>query len=287
MKEKNPMDEAESGLVVITGCDSGIGRSIAESLSRKGRTLVVSYLDENHFDGYKNVYARKMDLKNPGEIEDFIAFIHDLCQRGHRVETVIANAGVALGGPIENIPMEIYRDSFEINYFGAITIIKALIPEIIRQKGRIVVIGSLAGRIAMPFLSPYASTKFALEGFCDSLRREMNPFGVKTILIEPAAVATPIWNKAKNQDIGFAEKKYLDSLYAFRDNFIEGGNSGMAADEAAKQIVDIINRKRPKARYIVAQDRMVSRLMTLLPDSVIDKAVVKMFRMHYQNNEKQ
>jgi len=136
-------------------------------------------------------------------------------------------------------------------------------------------------------LSPYASTKFALEGFCDSLRREMNPFGVKTILIEPAAVATPIWNKAKNQDIGFADKKYLDSLYAFRDNFIEGGNGGMATDEAAKKILDIIDRKKPKARYIVAQDRMVSRLMTLLPDSVIDKAVVKMFRMHYQNNEKQ
>ena len=109
----------------------------------------------------------------------------------------------------------------------------------------------------------------------------MNPFGVKTILIEPAAVATPIWNKAKQQDISFVDKKYMKSLYSFRDNFIEGGNQGMDTDLAAMMIAEILFKKSPKSRYIIAKNRLVSKLMLLLPSSVLDKAVVKMFQMNY------
>ncbi len=271
--------------IVITGCDSGIGKSMAEKLSQEGHPLVISYLAENHFEHCENVRAIKMDLTKSDEVDDFCVFINDLCRKGDTIGAVVVNAGVALGGPIEDIPMSIYRESFEINYFGAISIIKALIPEIIQQKGRIMAIGSLAGRIAMPFLSPYASTKFALEGFCDSLRREMNPFGVKTILIEPAAVATPIWNKAKKQDISFVKEKYLKSLNSFRDNFIEGGNQGMAVDKAAKQIAGILFEEKPKARYIIADNLLTSKLMTFLPSFIIDKAVVKMFQMYYGNKK--
>jgi len=272
---------------VITGCDSGIGKSLAENLAKKGYSLLISYLEENHFTDFKNVCAQKMDLTQPAEVEDFCRTLQGLREKGAAVKALIVNAGVALGGPIENIPMELYRQSFEINYFGAVRIIKAGIPQLIEQKGKILVIGSLAGKIAMPFLSPYASTKFALEGFCDSLRRELNPFGVKTILIEPAAVATPIWNKAKAQEISFVEEKYLKSLYRFRDNFIEGGNQGMDVSLAAKDIEEILFAKKPKARYIIAANGFTSKLMTLLPSFLIDKAVVKMFDMHYGEEHRQ
>lgn len=271
-------------LIVITGCDSGIGKSLAENLNQMGHSLIISYIHENHFKKCENVFAKKMDLTNQDDIHDFNRLLKELAQKGYRINTVIINAGVALGGPIENIPMDIYRKSFEINYFGAISIIKGSIPQIINNKGRIMIIGSMAGRIAMPFLPPYASTKFALERFTDSLRREMNPFGVKTILIEPAAVATPIWNKAKEQEISYVEEKYLNSLYSFRDNFIEGGNNGMDVDLAAKQIIKILFMRNPRARYIIAKNRLTSKLMTWAPSRMIDKAVAKMFKMYYGNN---
>jgi len=274
-------DKEFRGIVVVTGCDSGIGRSIAEILLRKGYTLVLSYLEENHFVNADNVHTKKMDLRIPEEVQEFCLFAKRLSQEGKKLEAIVMNAGVALGGPIENLPLAIYRECFEINYFGVVAIIQSLIPELIRDKGRIVVIGSMAGRIALPFLSPYVSTKFALEGFCDSLRREMNPLGVKTILIEPAAVATPIWNKAKQQDVSFVDDKYMKSLYRFRDNFIEGGNQGLDTNLAASMIAEIVFKKKPKDRYIITKNKLMSRLMLLLPAYVIDKAVAKMYQMDY------
>lgn len=275
------LDKKSRGLIVITGCDSGVGKSLVTVLLQMGYTVVQSYLDQNPFEHTPNVYSQKMDLRKPDEVNDFCRYVKDLCQGGKKLEAVIANAGVALGGSIENLPMSIYRECFEINFFGAVEIIQALIPELIRDQGRIMIHGSMAGRIALPFLSPYVSTKFALEGFCDSLRREMNPFGIKTILLESAAIATPIWNKAKTQDISFMDKKYLKSLYLFQEKFIEGGNSGMDMEVAALKIGEILNKKNPKPRYIISKNKAGSKALLLLPSILLDIAVAKMYEMDY------
>jgi len=275
------LDKKSRGLIVITGCDSGVGKSLVPVLLQMGYKIILSYLDQNPFENEPNVYSRKMDFRKPEEVVGFCHYAKELCQSEGKLEAVIANAGVALGGSIENLPMSIYRECFEINFFGVIEIIQALIPELIRDKGKIMIHGSMAGRVALPFLSPYVSTKFALEGFCDSLRREMNPFGIKTILLESAAIATPIWNKAKNQDISFVDKKYLKSLYLFRDKFIEGGNSGMDRELAALKIAGILDKKNPKTRYIISKNKASSKLLLLMPSFVLDKAVVKMYEMDY------
>ncbi|OGP66965.1 MAG: hypothetical protein A2031_03605 [Deltaproteobacteria bacterium RBG_19FT_COMBO_43_11] len=269
------------GLVVITGCDSGIGKALAQGLAGQGYKVAVSYLRENNFENNPQIFAQKLDLESKAEVKSFCDSIKLLCKENLPLSAVVTNAGVALGGPVENVPLDLYRKSFEINFFGAVAIIQALIPELIKSKGKICIIGSMAGRIAMPFLSPYASSKFALEGFCDSLRREMNPFGVKTIMIEPAAVATPIWNNAKEQDISFVDEKYMESLLTFQDNFIEGGNEGMPVEKAAGIIADILEKKKPKARYIIAKNMMTFKILLRLPSIVLDKIVIKMFKMNY------
>lgn len=269
------------GTVVITGCDSGIGRSLAERLAGRGYKVAVSYLQENPFANNPQVAAQKMDLEIKAEVDAFCDFVKRFCRENPPLSAVVANAGVALGGPVENLPLDLYRKSFEINFFGAVAVIQALIPDIIKNKGKICIIGSMAGRIAMPFLSPYASTKFALEGFCDSLRREMNPLGVKIIMIEPAAVATPIWNNAKRQDISFVAEKYMESLLTFQKNFIDGGNEGMPVEQATALIAGILEKENPKARYIIAQNTMTFRLLLRLPSIVLDKIVAKMFNMNY------
>lgn len=274
-------------LIVITGCDSGIGLGLANYLSKKGYALVVSYLKDNHFQNRTNIFSKKMDLTVPGDVRAFKEYVQELVGEGCKIKAVVANAGVALFGPVEDASMEVFRKAFEINFFGAVDVIKACLPDIIREKGRIMVVGSMAGKVALPFLSPYASSKFAVEGFCDSLRREMNPLGVKTILIEPASVATPIWNKLKEQDASWVSEKYLKSLFALRDHFVEGktqGMNGLNVDVAARQIGRILFRKNPKARYIIAKGRFNSKLTSLAPAALIDKAVVKMFQMYYGNN---
>ncbi|NTU89853.1 MAG: SDR family NAD(P)-dependent oxidoreductase, partial [Actinobacteria bacterium] len=222
-KNQESIGNHSKGLVVITGCDSGIGKSLVEILIREGYTVAQSFLEQNQFENVPRVYSKKMDLRLPEEVDDFCRYVQGLYEKGERLEALVVNAGVALGGPVEDLPLTLYRECFEINYFGAVRIVQACIPELIRNKGKIIVNGSMAGKFALPFLSPYASSKFALEGFCDSLRREMNPFGVKTVLLEPAAVATPIWNKAKSQDTSFIEEKYLKSVTFFMNKFIEGG----------------------------------------------------------------
>ncbi|HEY5576005.1 MAG TPA: SDR family NAD(P)-dependent oxidoreductase [Clostridiaceae bacterium] len=280
------MNGMESKLIVITGCDSGIGKSLAEVMLKRGYSVAVSYLDKNHFEEASNAYPWKMDVMNTEEVDAFCSYVKELCRGGIKLEAVVMNAGIAITGPVENLPMDFYRKCMEINFFAPIRMIKEFIPEIIRNKGRIMVIGSLAGKIALPFLSAYASSKYAAEAFCDSLRRELNPFGVKTILMEPAAVATPIWNKGKAQDISFVDEKYRSCLTRERDSFVNGGNSGVDADVAAFDISQILMAKNPRPRYIIAKNLAVSKLLLIVPDRILDKAIEKVFHMDYGNKGK-
>ncbi len=268
-------------LAAITGCDSGIGKSLAGIFAGAGYTVIASYLEQNPFPGRDKIIAQRLDLRDESSIISFATLVNRYCSEGHRLEFFINNAGVALGGPFENLPLETYRAVMEINFLGLAALTQKILPCLIRSRGRLVVNGSLAGRIALPFLSPYTASKFAIEGWCDSVRRELNPLGVKTILLEPAGIATPIWNKALNQDSSFVDQKYRESLRAFRENFIAGGTRGMETAKAAAQIYRFITKARPRERYIIARNRLLSWLETLLPNRLLDTLVVKMFSMRY------
>jgi NAD(P)-dependent dehydrogenase (short-subunit alcohol dehydrogenase family) len=273
-------------VAAITGCDSGIGASLARIFIDNGYTVIISYFDRNPFEGTPRVIACRLDLRDEGQIISFAALVEKHCREENSLDYFINNAGVALGGPFENIPLDVYREVFEINFFGLISLTRKIIPCLIQSRGRLVVNGSMAGRIALPFLSPYTASKFALEGWCDSIRRELNPFGIRTILLEPGGIATPIWNKALEQDASFSDEKYRECIQKFRENFIMAGNKGMNTDKAATQIYRLITRKKPGARYIIASSRFVSFMETLIPDSLLDALVVKMFSMYYGDTEK-
>lgn len=270
-------------LIAITGCDSGIGESLSRIFIQQGYRIVISYLEKNPFEKDKTVTAIRLDLRDERQIEKFAEIINQYCDKGYTLEYFINNAGVAMGGPFENIPLEIYRTIFEINFFGLISITQKILPSLIKSHGRLVINGSMAGRVALPFLSPYVSTKYALEGWCDSIRRELNPYGIRTILLEPGGIATPIWTRALEQDYSFADKKYETSMQLFKNNFIAGGTKGMDVDAAAKQIFRFITKVRPGARYIVAQNRLLSFIETLVPGRLLDMLVIRMFLMHYGN----
>jgi len=174
----------------------------------------------------------------------------------------------------------------EVNYFGLVSLTGKLLPQLIRYRGRILINGSMAGRIALPFLGPYAASKFALEGYADSLRREMRPFGVQVTLLETAGVATPIWNKAKKMKPADYPAVYRKSLRLFMRNFIEDGNRGMDQRAAAQRIFDILVSKRIKPRYIIAKSVIVSRLESRIPDRLFDRICVRLFGMDYGGTAK-
>lgn len=268
-------------ITVITGCDSGIGKACAEIILGSGGDEVISYIEKNPFKNESRCFAFKADMTKESDIEKFARSIKKLCTSGFSLKTLFCNAGVALGGPVENTPLEVYRHVFEINYFSYVSLIQKLIPLLRESRGMIMIHGSLAGRIALPFLAPYTSSKFALEAFADALRRELNPFGIKTVLLETAAVATPIWTKARNVDNSFVDKIYMDSLNAFMENFVDSGSRGMAVDKAAEKIVKIMDMEKPRTRYIISGTPVNSFLQTVLPDRVVDRMVKKFFRMNY------
>jgi NAD(P)-dependent dehydrogenase (short-subunit alcohol dehydrogenase family) len=268
----------ERELIAVTGCDSGIGRSLCGELSGRGYLVAASYLDADPFPGDRHILTRRMDIRSERDIEGFARWVGGLSGRGSGLSALVHNAGVAMGGPVEDTPMAVYREVMEINFFGMVFLTRKLIPALVDSKGRIVIIGSLAGRIAMPFLSPYCASKFAVEGFADSLRREMLPLGVRTVLVEPAAVATPIWNRALEQQVEVSER-YRLSVERFREDFIRGGNDGLDTGLAAGMIARIIVKKRPAARYIIAKNRLVPALELCIPDQVMDRLVMRLFGM--------
>lgn len=268
-------------LVAITGCDSGIGRGLASACLRRGWAVAVSYLEENPFAQVPGVFAKRLDLRVDGEGDAFAEFVKARCTDGHVLRALVDNAGVALGGPFENLPMALYREVFEVNFFGLVRLSQRLLPELIAAKGKLVVVGSLAGRIALPFLSPYTATKYALEGFCDSVRRELLPFGVRTVLLEVAGVATPIWNKALAQDVSFMAPRYAASMEAFKRKFIVEGNHGLEVERAAERIARILELETPRARYVVSKSPLLDWLKMRIPGRLLDRVVLRMFEMRY------
>ncbi len=268
-------------ITVISGCDSGIGRAVAELLVSKGETVVVSYLRDNPFISCNNCFSYKMDFMVKSDITKFIKNVNALCSKDYSIKCLFNNAGTATGGPIEDLDMSVYMDVFRINFFAHIEIIQGFIPILKKSRGLIINNGSMAGRVAPPFMSPYASSKYAMEGFTDSLRREMKPFGIRTVLLEPASVATPIWNNAKEVDRSFVSDVYRESVNEFMETFVESGNYGLSPDVAAQRIYNIMQKKNPAPRYIISKKWLLSYLQTMAPDRLMDYIAQKVCSVNY------
>jgi short-subunit dehydrogenase len=267
-------------LAVITGCDSGIGESLCGVLADNGYRVVMSYIHHHKFNNNPNVFAYKMDLKKEKDINSFVSNIKKHCKEGYSLSFMIHNAGIAYLCPIENIPLEKLRELFEINFFGLILLTQKIIPFLLESKGKIVIISSTAGRTGAPFMSSYCASKYAVEGFSDSLRRELSPFGIKTVIMQPGGITTPIWETAKNQDFSFVNQKYLHSIKTCIQKS-QPGKSGLHPDDAAKKIFQIIIKKKNKSRYIIAKNRFMKFIPMVMSDSLLDRIFKKIYEMDY------
>jgi len=188
---------------------------------------------------------------------------------------LVNSAGISLAGPIQDIEPELMRRSFDVNVMGVVHTIQAFLPLLKASRdrwnkpGRIVNVSSLSGRNAYPFMGPYAASKHALEALSDSLRRELMIYGVDVIVIQPGNIDTPIWEKSRGIREDYAHTDYATVLA--RIDTVRTGEHALPVSRVTDRILDALNRRRPKARYLIPDDWVRFWIAPrLLPDRWFD-----------------
>jgi NAD(P)-dependent dehydrogenase (short-subunit alcohol dehydrogenase family) len=190
---------------------------------------------------------------------------------------LVNNAGTPGLGPIELLDLEELRRTFEVNVFGAIGVTQVFLPLLRASQGRVVNISSVSARLALPFAGSYAASKFALEGFSDSLRRELAGTGVAVVVIQPGSIRTAIWEKIAAFDIGRAKDTiYQRPLERIRSMALRSGEKGLPPEAVARSVRRALTSRRPPTRILVVSgSKWRQKLVRLLPDSWIDRMIVR------------
>lgn len=260
--------DAAIGAVVITGASSGIGQATALALAHTGWLTFAGVRTDDAAERLAaaagalgvGVLLRPLllDITDDAQIAAAAALVAAECrQRGVRLRGVINNGGIAIAGPLELVPLAGLRASLAVNTVGALAVTQAFLPQLRAGRGRIINLSSVSGRVASPFLGPYAASKFALEALSDALRVELRPWGIRVILIEPGPIATPIWEKGFALALGTEDtldtSPYAPFLPRARARFLQAAVRGQAPELIAATIVRALTVPRPRARYLLTR----------------------------------
>ena len=196
---------------------------------------------------------------------------------------LVNNAGIAVAGPLLHLSLAEFRRQFEVNLFGLLDVTQKFlpllgaVPHATQPPGRIVNISSVSGKVVYPFMGPYAASKHALEAVSDALRRELLLFGIDVIVVEPASVKTPIWDKAQELDIEpYKNTVYKEILEGMKRVFVSQGKSGIPVERVSEVIFEALTKETPKTRYVLARKLLTGWLLPrYLPDRRFDKIIAK------------
>lgn len=196
-----------------------------------------------------------------------------------RLDGLVDNAGVAIASPLEFLPPDELTHQLDVNVVGQLRVLQAVLPALRRAGGRIVLVGSVAGRSALPFLGAYAMSKFALEAMADSLRIELEPWGLHVAIIEPATIATPMWSKPQRSVEELppeAGELYGERIQQFRRLAAERSAAhAVSTDGVAKAIQHALTAPRPRTRYLVGPDAWRRAAVQWLPDRARDRVLTR------------
>ncbi len=278
---------AETGAVVVTGASTGIGEATATWLCEIGFEVFAGVR--------KPADGERLGAKGLGRLRPLILDVADgrsIARAAEEVEAAVGarglaglvnNAGISGGAPLEFTEVDEIRRMFEVNVFGLISTTQAFLPSLRRRRGRIVCMGSISGRMAVPFLAPYSASKAAVQSICHCLRVELSPWGIRVALIEPGSVSTPIWEKGT---AGFEQRltrapPALTELYGpvlapLIKATEKTAAAGIPPARVAKAVAHALTAARPKTRYLVGTDAKVQAVLGRMPDRLRDTAVTRL-----------
>ena len=270
--------------VLITGTSTGIGESCAIHFAQRGWRVFAGV--RKAADGKRlqaisgNIHATQLDVTQSKQIVQALKTIRQTVG-SDGLQGLVNNAGIAIAGPLEFLPVDELRRQIEVNFIGAVSVTRACLPLLRVGRGRVVNISSIGGRVTGPFNVPYSASKFALEAFTDGLRRELLPWRMLVASVEPGAIDTPIWNKSLKKADAMraqlprkAEALYGAAMERARQQALEAGLRGIAAEAVAQVVYHALNARRPHTRYVVGRGtRLAIWLTRFLPDEWVDWAI--------------
>ncbi len=268
--------------VVITGTSSGIGKACALRMARDGWRVYAGVRSESDgesllADATGDLRPVILDVTRDADTERLAERVS--AENGGRLDGLVNNAGVYISGPLEYIAMDELRTMMNVNVIGLMGVTRALLPMLREASGRIVNISSISGLVALPGVSGYAASKFAVEAVTDALRVELAPFDVHVCAVEPGSIQTEIWRKGRERDAAHEqsdEHKQAESLYAPVLKLLRKLNEnpkGIPAEEVAEVVADALTESNPDNRYLVGKDAKALALLRKLPDSLRDKLI--------------
>jgi NAD(P)-dependent dehydrogenase (short-subunit alcohol dehydrogenase family) len=275
------------GTVVVTGASTGIGEASARQLSRLGFDVVAGVRSEEAASRAREAGLEpvRLDVTDAGSVAAAAAFVE--ARVGDRgLDGLVNNAGVAVSGPVELVPLDEWRRQLEVNLIGQVAVTQALLPALLRRRGRVVMVSSIGGRVAAPLFGPYSASKFGLEAVSDALRREVAELGVRVVIVEPGAIATPIWDKGITvgdeivaRGDPTARARYARLIDRIRAAAEANARDGLPPSAVAEVIGEAMTAEKPRTRYLVGREAKVrARLAQLLPDRALDALVARAMR---------
>ena len=265
-----------------------MGASTARELARQGFHVLAGVRRDRDADAIRSTGIEPviLDITKIEQVEALAARVADDPRPLH---ALVNNAGSSVNAPVEALPMAQWRWLFEVNLFGHVAVTQALLPALLRSKGRVINISSVGGTIAMATYGAYAGTKFALEAVSDSLRREVEPLGVQVVVIEPGGVRTEMGTRGVSTANDLAaqmtpehDERYGRLIQAVTAQMAEGTGSGVTADAAARVVAKAVTTRRPRTRYTIGRDAAVLTCLTrILSDRTLDRIIASGLRRHY------
>jgi len=274
------------GTVVITGASTGIGQSCALLLDKLGFSVFAGVRQDIDAQTLKQKGSQRLTpiFLDVTDAESISSAADQVTKAvgGAGILGLVNNAGIAVPGPLELLAIAEFQKQMLVNVTGQLAVTQAFLGLLRQSRGRIVNMGSISGRVPSPFVGAYNASKSALVALTDVLRMELRPWGISVSIIEPGAIATPIWEKSLSQsEIAqqnlpeSAQNLYGQSMNIVRQKMQILAAGGISADIVAQAVVHALTAKHPRTRYLVGQDAKIGAILKhILPDFWHDRLIL-------------
>ena len=273
--------------VVVTGVSTGIGWGVTKVLIQNGFRVFGSVRKTQDAERLSKEFGEKFvplffDVTDEAAVQAAAGQVREQLN-GETLFGLVNNAGIAVPGPLMYLPADDFRHQLEVNLVSVLIVTKAFLPLLgsdhsLRGKpGRIINISSVGGKAGGPFLGAYAASKHGLEGFSESLRRELMLYGIDVIIVGPGSVATPIWDKAEQFDISaYSNTEYIESAKRMQEYMVRNGRKGYPPEKVGEVVLHALTAPSPRVRYAVIPGSSFGRIIQMfLPKRMIDRIIAK------------